>query len=79
MVRKNHNTGEYTTQQAADIVGDISPTRIRQIANTELVENVDYKKFGRTLVITEAGIERIRARNTKPGPQSKVNGGRRAA
>lgn len=61
----HHNMKEYTTIEAAQLVG-VSPTRIRQLAKEELIE---HKKFGRTLVITEDGIKQAKARNTKPGPQ----------
>jgi excisionase family DNA binding protein len=55
---------EYTTTEAAQIVG-VSPGRIRQlVANKE----IDHRKFGSVTVITELGIEQLQARKTKPGP-----------
>ncbi|CAN5355197.1 hypothetical protein BH10ACI2_BH10ACI2_00300 [soil metagenome] len=67
---------EYTTVEAAEVVGDLSADSIRKIANKTLIEDVEFKRFGRTIVITEAGIARIKDRNTKPGP--KTNGGKTA-
>lgn len=65
METSNSNTKEYTTIEAAKAVG-VSPTRIRQLVRHD---NIEHKKFGRTLVITENGIAQAKARNTKPGPQ----------
>lgn len=56
---------EYTTDKAAQLVG-VSATRIRQLAKAGLIE---HKIFGRTLVVTEAGIAQAKARNKRPGPQ----------
>lgn len=63
---------EYTTAEVADKVGDITADSIRKYAKKWLTENVEYKKYGPTIMITEAGVKRIMARDTKPGP--KPNG-----
>lgn len=64
----------YTTAEVTEAVGDITADAIRKFINNSLLENVDYKKFGRTTMITEAGFKKIKNRKTKPGPQSKTNG-----
>ncbi len=61
---------QYTTVQVAKIVGDISADAIRKFANKNLIEGVDFQRFGRTIVINESGLDKIKNRNTKPGPQS---------
>ncbi len=60
---------EYTTTQAAEAIGNITADSIRKFAKKQLVLGADYKVFGRTIVITESGLEKIRNRNTKPGPK----------
>jgi hypothetical protein len=67
---------EYTTAQAADAVGDISADTVRKFANRKLIENKDFKRFGRTIVLTESGFRKLKARNTKPGPRAN---GRKSA
>lgn len=65
---------EYTTAEAAELVGDISADRVRQIVKAQIdqktfVKNVDYKMFGRTIVLTEQGVEKVKNRDKKPGPK----------
>lgn len=81
---------EFTTEEAAQVVADISATRIRQIANKYFAdaakvkkkktdaEDPPFKRFGRTIVVTEAGIAYINSRGKKPGPKTAENG-RKAA
>jgi hypothetical protein len=67
---------DYTTDEAAQNVGLTSADSVRKFAKAHLEEGVGYKKFGRTMVITEKGMKALRERNTKPGPKgsSKTNG-----
>ncbi len=55
---------EYTVSEAALKVG-VSNSRIRQLV---LANEIDHRYFGRTIVITEDGINQAKGRKTKPGP-----------
>jgi excisionase family DNA binding protein len=49
---------EFTTKQAAEIVG-VTDSRIRQMV---LAGEIDHRYFGRVLVITEKGINQAKNR-----------------
>lgn len=57
----------YTTKQAGELLG-VSQSRIRQMV---MAREIDFEYFGRSLVITEKGIEEARKRKTKPGPATE--------
>ncbi len=79
MANPNHNPKEYTPSEVADIV-ERSPALIRMFASEG---KIDHKKFGRTYVITERGLQQAReiVKNSKPGPKGprKNADGRKAA
>jgi hypothetical protein len=64
----------WTAKDAAKEVG-VSYSRIRQLA---LADEIDHYYFGRTLVITEQGINDAKNRKKTPGP-AKQNERRKAA
>ena len=59
---------EFTTREAAQIVG-VSDSRIRQLA---LAGEIEYRHFGKSLVITRIGIEQAQKRKTKRGPSKEI-------
>lgn len=62
---------DYTTQQAADLLGDITADGIRKYAARHLTEDKEYRKINsRLMLINELGIERLRNRNLKRGPKT---------
>jgi excisionase family DNA binding protein len=60
---------EYTVKEAAEIVG-VSDSRIRQLA---LADEVEHKRFGKMLVITEKGIQQAKSRKKTKGPAKQDN------
>ncbi|MEP6902634.1 MAG: helix-turn-helix domain-containing protein [Actinomycetota bacterium] len=65
----------YTSQEAAAAVG-VSDSRIRQLA---LAGEIEHRYFGRSLVITEAGIKQALARKKTRGPKAAKQTGRKVA
>jgi hypothetical protein len=56
----------YTTEQARQALG-ITDARIRQIA---IASNGEIgRKWGRDWMFTDADLDRMRQRNTSPGPK----------
>lgn len=51
----------FTTKEAAAILG-VTDSRVRQLV---LSGDIDHYYFGRSLVITQTGIEQVRARREK--------------
>jgi len=66
---------EFTSREAALMVG-VSDSRIRQLA---LAGEIEHRYFGRSLVITAAGIKQARARKKTPGPVKAEKPNRRKA
>ena len=76
MSDESHNKSEFTSREAADIVG-VSVGRIQQLAKANLI---DHEYFSGRLKITQLGIEQAKARNTKAGrPPKTAETSRRAA
>lgn len=64
---------DYTTQQAADLVGDLTADAVRKFAAKYLTEDKEYRKINsRLMLLNDKGLDRLRNRNTKPG--RKTNG-----
>ena len=55
---------QYTTQQVAEIL-DVTDGRVRQLAKSLGID----RKFGRARYFTPGDIDRMRQRNTSPGPK----------
>jgi len=80
MVETNHNPKEYSPEEVANLV-DRTANLIRLYCNEN---KIDHRKFGRSYIISELGLEQARqiTQNSKPGPKgprTKVAGGRRKA
>jgi hypothetical protein len=60
---------QYTTQQVADIL-NITDGRVRQLAKALCID----RKFGRARYFTPGDIDRMRQRNTAPGPRPRKEG-----
>lgn len=58
----------YTTAQVATILG-VDPSRVRQLQLAMRMSGV--KRQGSVLIFGLRHIERMRKRNTKPGPKQK--------
>jgi hypothetical protein len=55
----------YTTKEAADALGIKSTGQVRQLAAALGVG----EKWGRDWMFTDADLDRMRQRNTSPGPK----------
>ena len=56
----------YTTKEAAAVLG-LSDSRIRQLA---LAGKIEHQHFGKSVLITEEGINQARAREDNRGKKS---------
>lgn len=81
MDNQNHNNGEYTLAEAANLV-DRSTETLRLWCNDKKAP-IDHKKFGTTYVITALGLEQAKEKvaTNKPGPKGprKKSGRRKTA
>jgi hypothetical protein len=53
----------FTTKEVAVLAG-ITDSRIRQLC---LENKIEHKYFGKSIMLTEKGVEQIHSRNTKRG------------
>lgn len=63
---------EYTLAEAAKLANR-TPQRMRDFCNDD--PPIDHKRFGRTYVITQEGLDQAieRIKNSRPGPKGPRN------